>query len=92
MSTGKVLLGILAGVATGATLGILFAPDSGQNTRRKIARKGQDYADGLTGQFNKLANTIGDEFDMLKDEVNQLSINGKAKAQEIKKDITSSIS
>lgn len=89
MSTGKVILGILAGTAIGAGLGILFAPDSGRNTRNKISRKGQDYVDGLSGQFNKLASTIGDEFDMLKDEVNQLSINTKAKAQEIKKDFNS---
>lgn len=34
MENGKVLLGVLAGVAVGATLGILFAPDSGTNTRK----------------------------------------------------------
>lgn len=35
MDTGKVLLGILAGLATGAVLGILFAPDKGSDTRKK---------------------------------------------------------
>ena len=92
MSTGKVLLGVLAGVAAGATLGILFAPDSGVNTRRKISRKGQDYADGLKNQFNKLADSIGDEFDMLQDEAKQLSMDGKSKMQEIKKDMVDAIS
>ena len=67
-------------------------PDSGSNTRKKISRKGQDYVDGLSGQFNKLADSIGDEFDMIKDEANQLSTNGKAKVQEFKKDLSSSIS
>jgi gas vesicle protein len=43
MSSGKVLLGVLAGVAVGATLGILFAPDKGSNTRKKITQKSDDY-------------------------------------------------
>lgn len=92
MNTGKILLGVLAGIAAGATLGILFAPDSGTNTRKKISRKGQDYVDGLSGQFDKLANSINDEFDMINDEVNQLSEKGQAKTQEFKKDISSVIS
>jgi gas vesicle protein len=43
MSAGKVLLGLLAGVAAGATLGILFAPEKGAVTRKRIAKKGDDY-------------------------------------------------
>jgi len=39
MSTGKVLLGVLAGIAVGATLGILFAPDKGSTTRKKFPKK-----------------------------------------------------
>lgn len=36
-NSNNVLLGILAGTAIGATLGILFAPDKGTKTRQKIA-------------------------------------------------------
>jgi gas vesicle protein len=45
MKTGKVVLGLLAGVAAGAILGILFAPDKGSNTRKKIVDKGEGYAE-----------------------------------------------
>ena len=37
MSTGKVITGIVAGMAAGAVLGILLAPDKGSETRKKIA-------------------------------------------------------
>jgi gas vesicle protein len=60
MSSGKVLLGILAGAAAGALLGILFAPEKGEQTRRKIAKKGEDYADGLKEKFSELIDTVTD--------------------------------
>ena len=47
MSSGKLITGILAGIATGALLGILFAPDKGDETRKKISKKGTDLTDSL---------------------------------------------
>ncbi|MGS2727021.1 YtxH domain-containing protein [Psychroserpens sp. BH13MA-6] len=41
------ILGILAGTAIGATLGILFAPDKGVNTRQKIADEAINTKDML---------------------------------------------
>ena len=52
MSSGKVLLGLLAGVAAGALLGILFAPDKGAVTRKKITKKSDEYADALREKFD----------------------------------------
>ena len=40
MSTGKVVLGTLAGLAIGAIAGILFAPDKGSKTINKLWIKG----------------------------------------------------
>jgi len=52
MSRGGVLLGALAGVAVGALIGILFAPDKGSATRKKIIDKGEDYVDNLKEKIN----------------------------------------
>jgi gas vesicle protein len=52
------LLALLAGVAIGAGLGILFAPDSGENTRRKIKDGVEDYGDELKGQLKGLNQKI----------------------------------
>ncbi len=79
MSSGKVLLGVLAGVAVGATLGILFAPDKGSKTRKKIANKGTDFAEGIEDKFNEFKNMVTSKFNDLKSEAANVAENGKIK-------------
>lgn len=54
MNSKQVLLGVMAGVVVGAALGILFAPDKGEGTRKKISKKGSDVMDSITKKFEKL--------------------------------------
>jgi len=70
MSTAKVLLGVLAGAATGALLGVLFAPAKGTVIRRKIYRKGEDQVDALKDKFNDFVDTLTEKFEKGKDDVN----------------------
>ncbi len=62
MTKGKALLGVLAGVAAGAALGILFAPDKGENTRKNLSKKGEDLADAVNdkieSKFDELLDAI----------------------------------
>lgn len=53
MTNGKAILAVLAGVAAGAALGVLFAPDKGFDTRKKISRKGEDLADALNDKIDE---------------------------------------
>jgi hypothetical protein len=53
MTTSKALLGVAAGIAAGAIIGILFAPDKGRETRKKIYRKGEDLADELNDKIEQ---------------------------------------
>jgi len=59
MSRGKIILGILAGTAAGALIGILFAPDKGTETRKKIVHKGEEYVDNLKDKVNGLLRNGG---------------------------------
>lgn len=58
MKKGNVFLGVLAGLAAGAILGVLFAPAKGSETRRKILEKGDGYADALKEKFDGLLNDL----------------------------------
>ena len=62
MNTGKILLGVLAGITAGALLGILYAPDKGFKTRRKIAKKGKRFSDGLTEKLDNIMDEATDKF------------------------------
>jgi gas vesicle protein len=47
MSAKSIVSAFLGGVAAGAVLGILMAPESGVETRKKLAKKAQDSKDSL---------------------------------------------
>lgn len=82
MKTGKIFLGLLAGMATGVLVGILFAPEKGSRTRRKIVDKGEDYADALKDKFDDMLNTIGKKYEDTLQDVCQIIDNDKAKQSE----------
>jgi gas vesicle protein len=68
MSTGKALLAVLAGIAAGAAIGVIFAPKMESGSRKKLSKKGEDLA-------NALNDTIDEKFEAL-----MQSINGKVKS------------
>jgi len=87
MDSGKVVLGVLAGIAAGAILGILFAPAEGKETRKKICKKGTDCADDLKDKFNEFLESISEKFEQVKDDICNFAEQAKTKAEEVKKDI-----
>jgi gas vesicle protein len=66
MNSGKAFLGVLVGITAGAALGILFAPDKGSKTRKKIVKDSQDLA-------NTLNTKIEEKFGELMSAVNKIT-------------------
>lgn len=52
-NTGKIVTALAAGAAAGAVLGILFAPNKGSETRKKISDAGKKLAEGVEKNFKK---------------------------------------
>ncbi len=92
MENGKVVLSVLAGVAAGALLGVLFAPAKGSETRKKIAEKSKDYTDALKEKYEELMKTMSEKFAETKEDAGDLAEEGKSKLDGIKKEINNSMS
>jgi gas vesicle protein len=91
MSTknGNSILAILAGAAIGVGLGILFAPDKGAETRRKISQKGSDSINGIKEKLEELMNIFNEKLNLAELEAKDFGQNMKADGELIKKDIRS---
>lgn len=87
MSTGKVLLGIVAGAAAGALVGVLFAPHKGSVTRKKISRTTGNYADGAKEKVSELLDGITEKFEKLKEDVTEFNNQKMHKNGEAKKEV-----
>lgn len=83
MNSGKVVLGVLAGLAAGAALGVLFAPDKGSSTRKKIGQKRDAYVDELGEKVNEFVDSINKKFETVKKQAAQMIERGGAKMEEV---------
>lgn len=60
MSNSKVFLTILMAAATGAAIGLLFAPNEGDKTRKKIKKSANDWATEALDALEKGKNKVQD--------------------------------
>ncbi len=75
-NTGKIVGAMLIGAVIGGALGILFAPNKGSETRRKLSAKGEDLTDAMKDKFNEFLEEIKVEVEAAKDKATEYMKNG----------------
>jgi gas vesicle protein len=87
MNSSKLVLGILGGLAAGALMGVLFAPEKGSQTRKKIMNKANDGADALKDKFDSLLESVNQKYENIWQAKEELISEGEARLNAVKKEL-----
>ncbi|GAB2664464.1 hypothetical protein GCM10027036_18000 [Flavihumibacter cheonanensis] len=72
-NTNKILTALATGIIVGGVLGVLFAPDKGENTRNKIAEGGRKLSDSLKDKMNQGKEKLAGMRNSIRDRVEEFS-------------------
>ena len=80
-NNGKMIAALLIGAAVGGALGLIFAPDKGSETRKKIIAGGEDLTNSIKDKFDDLLCEVKKEVEQMKEKAGILVENGLDKIE-----------
>lgn len=80
----RMILTTLTSAASGALIGILFAPDKGSKTRKKLSRKGDELLNEITSDIKEIRKYMNKQAEEAKEGIEELSQETKEAGQKAK--------
>jgi len=77
----------LAGLAAGAAVGVLFAPEKGSETRKRLVQRGNGLARNARNSFNELTERGAEKMEDLKGSARNLTETSRSRQDDGKRDL-----
>lgn len=84
----KVLLGILGAAAAGVVVGMLIAPDKGKETRKKLRKTAEDWADSMSHLWSRGKEAAEDAAQDIKDKARYAKSAAEEKVNKMKENFS----
>jgi gas vesicle protein len=85
------IAGLVIGGAIGAVAGLLFAPETGVETRKKVAEKSKEWADDLYSKFDDFKDSVNDVMEDVKKGTAEVMADVKKGTAEVLDDVKKNI-
>jgi gas vesicle protein len=86
------IAGLVVGGAIGAIAGLLFAPETGEETRKKVAEKSKEWGDELLHKFDDLKESVTDVMEDVKKGTAEVMEDVKKGTVEVLDDVKKNVS
>lgn len=86
------IAGLVVGGAIGAIAGLLFAPETGEETRKKVAEKSKEWADDFYNKFDDLKDSVNEVMEDVKKGTAEVMADVKKGTAEVLDDVKKNVS